>query len=350
MKTSTVRNKSKISKSPRKRTSKVNTPDKSNEENNVGIENDGKILLNKNFKVKDFSKIIKTSSIDSELISHGYNILNKIIIDNNGQKQTLYIKCINEFGQKVFVYIDSDGYTTSKANDFTLKQTSTSNFIPHSLRIGAYNCANNQVCGVAFLCPQNSVCVIKRDKDDIEPIENNFVFKTEETEGDKIASTEIDGIITAYPVVRLSEIKTNNLQVLKNTDLVTRRLRNSIHKSLIIDIENTRSSLNDLDAEFERFIENKQLIEQKLPQVLENLNSWNLSYIKNPPTKDSEREKFEHIKNNLAIKNENAETLFNLLQKIASLKIDIDKIVDNINNVNQLMESNLSTIENAVFE
>jgi hypothetical protein len=125
-------------------------------------------IMDQSFEVRNYQGIVSNSSLENELLNAGYAPLSKIVIrTDGGDKRTQYIKAINKNGQKVFILIDVHGYTTARSTDLTLVESQSASIVPYSLKTGAFNCAGKDVCGVAFECGADAVCVLSGGSDDL---------------------------------------------------------------------------------------------------------------------------------------------------------------------------------------
>ena len=302
-------------------------------------------IMDQEFQITDYQGILANSSLENELLNAGYAPLSKIVVrTESGEKRTQYIKAINKNGQKVFILIDVNGYTTARASDLTLMEAQGASIIPYSIKTGAYECANKDVCGVAFECGADAVCVLSRGSDDLNPKEANFVFV--EQQAPSAASIETkDGTIMSYPVIRLSEIRVNPELILSNTDEVTKRLRNAAYSSLIQELAEEERSILNLNAAFGRFKQINQGIAIKLNETLSLLNEYNKSYIANPPRTDEYKDRYRELQFNLAHRNEGIETLLRLMKKVADKRPEIDVITNNINEITQYAIDQFVNIE-----
>lgn len=306
-------------------------------------------IMDQGFEVRDYQGIIANASIENELLNAGYAPLSKIVVrTDNGEKRTQYIKAINKNGQKVFILLDANGYTTARSTDLTLIEANSASIVPYSLKSGAYECAGKDVCGVAFECGSDAVCVLSRGSSDLTPKEANFVFV--EQKAPAAASLEIDGSIMTYPVVRLTEIRANPILVLSNTDTVTRRLRNTSYQAEIQDLASFQQSINKLNSSFVEFDAKRQVIASKLYRTLIRLEQWNDVYKADPPTSDEYREKYRTLLFNLAQRNENISTLLRLIEKVADKRVEIDNITKEINDINEFVNNEFANIEYAIAE
>lgn len=301
------------------------------------------------FEIKDYQGIISNSSIENELIKNGYTPISKIIVRGTaGRDQNQYLKAINKKGQRVFVKIDVNGYTTSRNGDITVVETKNVSVIPYSIKTGAFNCAKSEVCGVAFECGSDAICMLAHGEDDLNPMESTFVFI--DSKSAAIKDSPNDSGMMSYPIVKLSEIRANPQQVLINTDIVTRRLRNTSYESGLNELVQVQRSIDNLNQAYLRFDLAKQDAAYKLSSSLSQLEQWNDIYLANPPMTDEDRNKFRKIQANLSIRNEGMTTLLKLMKKISNLKPQIDLITRQIDDLTDMAISELSNMDKALSE
>lgn len=306
-------------------------------------------IKNGEFEVRDYRGLVANSSIENELLNSGYGPLSRIVIrTDNGEKRTQYIKAINKKGQKVFIAIDVHGYTSARSTDLTLIEAHNASIVPYSLKTGAYECAGKDVCGVAFECGADAVCVLSRGTDDLTPKEANFVFV--EQNAPEAASLEINGTILTYPVIKLSEIRANPDEVLKNTDIATRRLRNSSYTITFYELKHEKESINKLSEAFAKFDAIRENAAIKLNKTLRTLEEWNDVYMQNPPTSDDNKDRYRKLQFNLAQRNDNISTLLRAMKKVADMNIEIDNITRNIDAITDHCEQEFANIEYANSE
>lgn len=304
-------------------------------------------IMNQEFEIRDYQGIVSKASIENELINAGYAPLSKIVIQGEGgEKRTEYIKAVNMMGQKVFIYIDANGYTTVKANDLTLISPQNASVVPYSIKTGAYNCAGKDVCGVAFECGSDAVCVLARAPNDLTPKESNFVF--EEKSGETAVFEE--GSIMTYPVVRLSEIRANPNLVLQNSDTVTRRLRNTVYTSLLQELATTQKSIEKLNESFLMFDKMRADAATKLNTTLTQLEQWNAVYMSNPPNSDEAKDRYRMLQFNLSLRNENIALLLRSMMKVSELTSGINSITKQITDIIEVGDKEFANIDQAVSE
>lgn len=304
-------------------------------------------IMNQEFEIKDYQGMIANASLEKELLNVGYAPISKIVIrSDTGDKRTQYIKAINKKGQKVFILVDVNGYTTARSTDLTLIEAHSASVVPYSIKTGAYNCAGKDVCGVAFECGSDAVCVLSREAKDLTPKEATFVF-VEQNNPETAATLESEGSIMSYPVIRLSEIRANPNLVLSNTDMVTRRLRNSAYTAQLQELSSTQQSIGKLNAAFIRFNQMRENAAVKLNKTLTQLEQWNDIYMANPPQTDDAKDKYRQLQFNLAQRNEGIATLLRSINKVTDKRAQIDGIAKEINEITDYCEKEFSTVEYA---
>lgn len=306
-------------------------------------------LMNQEFEVRNYQGIIANSSLENELLNAGYAPLSKIVIrTDSGDKRTQYIKAINKKGQKVFILVDVHGFTTARATDLTLIEAHNASIVPYSLKTGAYNCAGKDVCGVAFECGSDAVCVLSRGQQDLTPKEANFVFV--EQHAPSAATIETEGTIMTYPVIRLSEIRANPALVLANTDIVTRRLRNTAYTSELQELAQMQQSINKLSVSFIEFNKMREDAAIKLNKTLSQLEQWNDVYINAPPISDEAKDRYRKLQYNLVQRNEGIATLLRAIKKVSDKRMEIELISKEINDITEYCKREFSNVEFANSE
>jgi hypothetical protein len=271
-----------------------------------------------------------------------------VVRDEGGDKRTQYIKAINKKGQKVFILVDVAGYTTARASDMTLIEAHNATIVPYSLKTGAYNCAGTEVCGVAFECGADSVCVLARGYEDLTPKETNFVFV--EQPSTSTASIDVEGTIMTYPVIRLSEIRANPCLVLENTDKVTRRLRNAAYISLLEELATAQQTITKLNEAFVHFNCVRESNALKLNKTLTQLEEWNDEYMAHPPCTDAGKDKYRRLQYNLAQRNEGIATLLRSMKKVADKRLEIEALIKDINEIAGHCEKEFAHVEYATSD
>ncbi|MEM2987185.1 MAG: hypothetical protein QXV60_03705 [Nitrososphaerota archaeon] len=292
-------------------------------------------VITEKFKFKSYQDIVSNMSLDNEIVRAGYKILYKVVVDNNKEKRAKYIKAVNSYGQEIFILLDNNGYTLVSPEDILATEESGAD-IPNELRNMVFFCADNNVCGVAFEC-NGKVCTITGPHEKTE--EKSFITQKIKKE-----------YYAIYPIVRFSEIKTAPDVALRNTDLVLRRLRNSLYNSLVQELLLTQKAIEELAAAFVTFDGLRKSTANKLSYVIEQLEKWNNTFLENPPTTDKEKRKHQLIKLNLQDRHERAAELLTLMEKVVEKRALIANVTKDITEVNQCLQDHFNQVDIVIFD
>lgn len=321
-------------------------------------EEDNAEIMNSQFVIKDYQGVISNASLENELINSGYAPISRIVVaSDNGDKRTQYIKAINKNGQKVFVQLDVSGYTSARSTDLTFVESNKATIVPYSIKTGAMNCVGNNTCGVAFECGNDAVCVLSRgadDKNDMQPKEANYVYVEKHAPSSMVIESE--GSTIAYPVVRLSEIRANPDLVLENTNIATRRLRNSSYEALLSDLSNTQKSIVKLWQEFSHFDQARYNNATKLNASLTQLELYNDKYneiLNSSENKqivltDEEKDRYRLIQHNLMIRNDSIVSLLKAMKKVADKHSEMERITKEIRDITEFLNRELVNVDLAI--
>ncbi len=300
-------------------------------------------------QLSDYSELLARSNIERELINNGYSPLNRISIynDSTNEIDRQYIKSINSIGQPVYILIDNDGYAPSYDDDISLMETKTVNNIPYSFKTGAYACTDFNVCGIAFECGPDSVCILLRDENEIDPKEYNYIsINGAENDMDKLT----DDVLTPYPVIRLSEIRENPDLILSNSNTVTRRLRNRLYSTYLNELDETQKSIDALDVSFHRFADVISNVSEKLNRTVSQLEEWNNFYLSHPPTTDIEKDKYRKIRYNLIQRNHGILYLLRVMNRIVDINSIISSVVNDIDTLTSVTQNQFKDIDYVLTE
>jgi hypothetical protein len=288
------------------------------------------------FQITNYQGVIEGASIENELLAAGYAPISRIILDSSGiKRESQYIKAKNKKGQTTFIELDSDGYTTARTNDLTLLRSEKASEIPYSIKTGAMDCAGQDVCGVAFECGLDSVCILSKNKEDLTPVESNFIYV--EKPGPSAAVIKQQDTIMSYPVVRLSEIRTNPDLVTSSINIVSRRLRNASYETLLRSLVSAQASIEHLNKAFADFNNVREQYATGLNETLTQLENMHDQYEANPPTTDEGREKYRRVQSNLSVRNDGLEDLLRGMTIVSEQTAVIESVADNIQRVTELL-------------
>jgi len=252
--------------------------------------------------------VIDNNDLENELKEFGYHIINKI-----ATPKLFFIKATNKKGQKVYIYIDT--LEIPKNHDVMLIDDNN-NLLSYSTKHGAYNCSGTDVSGIVFEYGTNSICTIMRAENDLKFAERNYLFN----HNSQSHNLTFDGCVITYPVIKLSEIRVNPGLVLCNTDLVTRRLRNTEDSYERQELANTDCALDQLNEALCVF---KQTCNNSTHKLMTNIQHL--------------RECPEPSYNDLVKSNDDIIKLICVMKKVASKKKDIERLTYEIEELTQYL-------------
>ena len=296
-------------------------------------------IIKNDFEIRDYKQIIDKSGVERELLLLNYAPLSKIIV-NDPKKKLKYIKAKNCNGQNVYIQIDIDTLTPLKQTDVALIETNSGLSIPYSIKTAAMTCAQNDVCGVAFECDDNGICMLVKNhsSNSMEPVETNYVHV--ETKNVALIGVEKNDNITMLPVIKLSEIKANPDGILANTDAVLKRLRNTTYASLIQDIAASQQNIIALNESLIKFNNFRELIVNKLSTKLAEYKKLK-SDIEHEPESEDQKQNLRNIRNHLGKCNDDIDLILNCMRKVSEQNDLIIEALENINMITSYCSSEL---------
>jgi uncharacterized membrane-anchored protein YhcB (DUF1043 family) len=282
------------------------------------------------------------SSLEKELISKGYMPMEKVIIREKTNDKARYIKSMNKLGQTVFIDLDSEGTIQVNPQDITLTQTNKSTMVPYSAKMGTMNCLDLDICGVAFEC-SNGICTLQRDIRSTTPVETTFT--TVEDYAPKTAL--VKGSPVAYPIVRLSEIRNNDQLVLKTINKATRKLRNDSYGNCIHHLRESSHLINNLSAEYNRFIDHQRNLFKSLSSSIESLEDSVLEIDDVDKLNSDEKEVYALKQYNLKERNDYVIELLKICQDVSevSSKVSIKEYTNYLHAVNKYLTDKYGSIK-----
>jgi hypothetical protein len=304
-------------------------------------------LSGSNISNDDLVPDYEPSVLDNKLLSLGYTPIRKV----GTEDRIMYVKAYNSKGEAV--YIDLEGLIIKDDKDshrnpaFTMAsnmiemELGGTNNISQAYKMGAYLAAEKEVSGVVFEYT-GGLSVVARRPNEIKPYELNLTQQE--------STNEITTPIP-YPLVRLVEIEANPRLVLKNTDLVIRRIRNSTFNAANADVNKAIQSANELKESLNKFYLIKGEASKALNESLTELEKLNNIYENNPHViNGDERNKksYDTVQYNLILRSEAIITLIRAMKKIAEKGREIERIVQEVKELNEFCEREFENMDRAV--
>jgi uncharacterized coiled-coil protein SlyX len=195
------------------------------------------------------------------------------------------------------------------------------NSLSYSIKHGAYNCVGTDVSGIVFEYGTNSICTIMRGDNDLKFNEVNYVFNQNSH------NSSFEGCVITYPIIKLSELKVNPDIILCNTDIVTRRLRNTEDSYERQELAHTDCALEQLNEALCNFKEVCNHSTHNLISSIHNLKTL------------QEQEYNEELRNDLVKSNDNIVKLICVMKKVASKRKEMEKMTHEIDELTNYLKS-----------
>lgn len=298
----------------------------------------------------DYSQIMQ-SSLEKELFDLNYAPLQKIIIDNSAQKpdseensnqqKELFVKAYDLNGNLVYVRITQFGYISDKNNRKTITIGSDAELIPLSVRIGAYECTQKLICGVAFEC-NNSFCLVKDPEiDDPSPTTINYaLIGDEQTDQVLLTSPTNSDLYTVLPVINLEDIRSDPKTILDYTQRIVIMLRKIVWTQLVKDANYFHQKLikvTETNNDLRRRIGHYQ---GEISKVLHQMHLENQKWFNSKLESDEIKIKHDMFIRRRKIFINHLQMLFSGMQKINSLITQLEIMEETIDSVSQMYLDN----------
>lgn len=286
----------------------------------------------------DYNNLIKNNSVDMVLENHGYTVLNKFIITNGKSPVGQYVKALDKNGHKVYIYID-DAKFLNNSNDIVLNplDKSKENNVPYSVKAGAFDMAGLEVNGIVFETPTSIHFVMRNDN--FGPKESVYGFDI---------TKAVDGTILAYPIIRLSEIKSSPADVLDSVSTVTHRIRKREYANTTQELDKMKLAVSQFNQVFDEFNLLSTEVGNNLRERLEELEEYSETYNMSPPVTDEGKERYELFKYNREKKNENMEVLMAINAKIITLRPEVKALTGKIREVIEYTKKELADVNKVI--
>jgi len=254
------------------------------------------------------------NDVNNKLQELGYLVIHKI-----SSPKHKFLKVINRKGQKVYIYTDNPlGFTEY---DIMMIE-SDNNPLSHSIKNGAYKCVGIDVSGVLFEYGINSICTIMRGENDLKFNETNYVLHN------NTQTHPFEGSVITYPIINLNDLLVNPDIILLNTDVVTRRLRNT-------EDSYERQELTRMDVSLEQFNESlynfKEICNNsthKLMLFREQINNIEGQYN-------------EDLQRDLIKSNDDIIKLICVMRKVASKRREMENITHEIEELTNYLSTQI---------
>ena len=265
--------------------------------------------------------------IEHQLARLGYIVTAKILINGSDSgTEARFLEAINPRGQKVFIELDTEGFVAISPSDLTLIEGKHATVIPYSVKVGALECAQMNICGVAFVCA-NGLCTLQREMavgSGPNIYETNFIYT--EKPAIKDGTAKLGDRITPYPIVRLSEIVNSPEEMVRSVDTVTKRIRDTAYAGCKSDLAKTDDAITNLRKNFLAFKDAQEVASKRLATSFEELEKVYKQYEAYPPKTDEDIQNYRLLISNMKKRHELAVDLQYMCQQVSRAYSEISRL------------------------
>jgi hypothetical protein len=273
-----------------------------------------------------YQGLIADTMVESILLRNGYVVQENIMIrDPKDHDQVGLRRARNKYGDVVMILIDRDQvYISPTGKDITLIEKKEVEVVPVSTTMSAYDCVQNEVCGVAMEC-ENGICTAVRDNNNMQPMVTTLEFVTPHAE-QSIAqkSVVLDSHVIAYPIVRLSEIEADPKGTMKASHEASLYLRAKAYKESVLNTQEAFQSLEMFEKQYEQQIRFNERYAELLNQDMAKLESFRVQYEAKSQLVDADRQKYEGVHRNERRRLDMEINLIKANYDLAAIKATID--------------------------
>jgi hypothetical protein len=224
-------------------------------------------LSDKTNMMSTYAEMLSSNTIENQLESHKYVVLDRIITNENGVKVN-YIKAYDPNGVIVFIMMDTMGNVPVKADDIKSLASIDNSSISVSDKNSALVCSGTGICGVALIC-RDEICIIIRVNDGA----------TQETSYRSNDST-MTANNTAIPfvIIKMSEITSDPEGTLNRSFDANERMTKASFNSAVESLSRTIKKAELLGEAIKSFYKNRESAYDRLMKDKTYLSSYTRKY------------------------------------------------------------------------
>lgn len=179
-----------------------------------------------------------------KLLEYGF-IIDYRMYDNG---KLTHLLATTKQGDRVLIQVDNLSYQSTfpsmfNSSDVQMRSLPNVTFVPQETKIGALECLNYDVCGVAFVCEGN-ICMTQKKNGTKEMTysEKNYTFQS----SSEIGAGVIGHALVAYPIISLSTVLANPQKAEDQIASVAGEIHEISLKKLYKQHERLEEALNKL--------------------------------------------------------------------------------------------------------
>jgi hypothetical protein len=230
----------------------------------------------------NYSEIVNANSVESQLESKKYTILDRIITNEEGV-QVNYIKAYDPNGVIVYILMDSIGNLSVSEDELKPMSLVNESKIRVSDKMAASACAGTGICGVALIC-NDEICMMVR---------NNDGTTTEKSYQSSTPILKTGDSSISHIIIRMSEIQADPEGTLSRSFEANERVMRAVYHSARETLNRAVSKAKFLEEAIKSFIDNRTKAYESLEKERMMLSAFTSKYYN------------QFVKGNLDINDEN---------------------------------------------
>jgi hypothetical protein len=289
-------------------------------------------LNDKSNMMTTYADMLSTNSIENQLESHKYTILDRVITNENGVKVN-YVKAYDPNGVIVFIMMDSMGNMAVRPDEIKALAPVESSSIRVSDKNAAISCAGTGICGVALVC-KDEICIMIRN--------NDGSIHEASYRGNSTTMTS-NNSSTSFVIIKMSEIMADPEGTINRSFEANERMVKSVFQSAQESLNRTLEKADLLQKAIKSFHSNRESAYQYIVKDKNYLSPFTRKYYSkfSSGTLNAEDEsKYVSASANLYARNKIFNELITLTNAFSEEEEKIEKICNVIIEINNKIVKN----------
>jgi hypothetical protein len=289
-------------------------------------------LNDKSNMMTTYADMLSTNSIENQLESHKYTILDRVVTNENGVKVN-YVKAYDPNGVIVFIMMDSMGNMAVRPDEIKSLSPIESSSIRVSDKNAAISCAGTGICGVALVCKEE-ICIMIRN--------NDGSIHESSYRGNSTTMTS-NNSSTSFVIVKMSEIMADPEGTISRSFDANERMVQSVFQSAQESLNRTLEKADLLQKAIKSFYSNRDSAYQYIIKDKNYLSPFTRKYYSkfSSGTLSSEDEsKYVSASANLYARNKIFNELISLTNSFSEEEEKIERICNSIIEINNKIVKN----------
>ena len=289
-------------------------------------------LSDKTNMMSTYAEMLSSNTIENQLESHKYVVIDRIITNENGTKVN-YIKAYDPNGVIVFIMMDTMGNVPVKSDDIKSLASIENSSISVSDKNSAIICSVTGLCGVALIC-RDEICII---------IRNNEGGTQETSYRSNDSTMTSNNTAIPFVIIKMSEITSDPEGTLNRSFEANERITKGAFNSAVESLARTIKKAELLQEAIKSFYKNRESAYDRLVKDRSYLSSYTRKFYSKftSGTLDPESEqKYLNASANLYARNK----IFNDLVAITNGFSEEEEKIEKICNI--VIELNNTVVKN----